>query len=178
MIYHFTFRETQALLFQGDILKALNNLYYKVADKFHSAKRTGLMCISREKLAEKYLNDTSNVLFQNEANNLRIADYIRGVVHEIKIEQNMKIIQRELEKEYTLYKYSSLLNKITQSFSLKTNNSVILEYTVKQKMCKDYSRPFLKPKSYKNQYRSSNKEPGSATLPNNFDYKQIYYKED
>ena len=173
MILHFNLRETQALLFQGDIQNALTNLYVKVADKFHSIKKSTEITSIREKIAEKWAQDSGGALAMSEISIHRLGEHFRTTVHEVKVEQNTKIVERQMEREYKLYKYSTLLEEITRSFSLKTSGSVTSEYKIKQTLCKDFTRPFLKPKSEKKKYTSSKKQPISGTMLENFNYKQI-----
>ena len=170
----FSLREIQQYLSTHELQNALFYLLFQVQSFFHNDQRTTLIIQDREKNSEKYLNENSNTINHAEIGLLKLEDYIQDVVHEIRISENSKLMQRQLEREFKQYKRRKLLRKLIESFNTTHEQGINSELRLEKKMCKDYSRPFLTKKTKNSQYvTSKHKQHLAEGVLSGINFKQI-----
>lgn len=169
MIIKFTIKEIISLFELKDMQHALSNLYFDVKDKFHNSKKVNAICLDREKTAENILIEFAFNASKNEINAANILENIMAVVYNIKLEVNAKTIQRNLANKIKTYKRQNALQKI---FKISTKKDLEAGYKVEKSLCKDFSRPFLRPKSSKQKYVCNKKKPNPDSIIN-IDYTSI-----
>lgn len=154
---NFSIRDIQQYLSTQELQNALFYLLFQVQSFFHSEQRTALILQDREKNSEKYLTENLNMTNHAEIGLMKLEDYVKDIVHEIRITENSKFIHRQLEKEFKYYKKNRLLRKLLEKFNLLHDKDSLYELRLEKKMCKDFSRPFLTKKMQKNDYVTSKK---------------------
>ena len=173
-VSNFSVREIQQYLNRPDLQNALFYLLFQVQSFFHNDERTSSIIQEREKLSEKLLNDQSMTQNQIEFNHLRMEDFIKDAVHEIRVSENSKIMQKKMEQDFKSYKRKQLLRKLLNTFKQKHDETLQPAYRLENKICRDFTRPFLTQKSSSSNYiTAKNKQHYPEGVMQNINFKQI-----
>ena len=173
-VSNFSARELQLYLNRPDLQNALFYLLFQVQSFFHNDERTSSIIMEREKLSEKLLNDQSMTQNQIEFNHLKLEDLIKDAVHEIRVSENSKIMQKTMEQDFKSYKRKQLLRKLLNNFKLKHDEALSPSYRLENKICRDFTRPFITQKSSSSNYiTAKNKQHYPEGVIQNINYDQI-----